>query len=54
MFKDLKVKCMADYDLSNLTQETLLLIVASTSGNGDPPQNAEKLFKHISVLKKQM
>ena len=32
---------MADYDVVNLEHETLLLIVTSTFGNGDHPDNGE-------------
>lgn len=32
---------MADYDLINIEHEALVLVVTSTSGNGDPPENGE-------------
>ena len=32
---------MADYDVVNLEHETLLLIVTSTFGNGEHPDNGE-------------
>ena len=38
---DAKVLCMNEYDFANLEHETLLLIVTSTFGNGDAPENAE-------------
>lgn len=32
---------MADYDLINIEHEALVLVVTSTFGNGDPPENGE-------------
>ncbi|KAK3612606.1 hypothetical protein CHS0354_042115 [Potamilus streckersoni] len=38
---DTKVLSMGNYDISDLEHEVLLLIVTSTFGNGDPPQNGK-------------
>ena len=35
---------MADYDFSDLEYEELLLVVTSTFGNGDPPENGEVTY----------
>jgi sulfite reductase alpha subunit-like flavoprotein len=32
---------MQDYDMSSIEHEALLLVVTSTFGNGDPPENGE-------------
>ena len=32
---------MDEYDISELEHEALVLIVTSTFGNGDPPENGE-------------
>jgi sulfite reductase alpha subunit-like flavoprotein len=32
---------MTEYDVSELEHEALVLIVTSTFGNGDPPENGE-------------
>lgn len=37
----MQVMCMADYDVINLEHEALVMIVTSTFGNGDPPENGE-------------
>uniref|UniRef100_A0A8C5U4A0 nitric-oxide synthase (NADPH) n=1 Tax=Malurus cyaneus samueli TaxID=2593467 RepID=A0A8C5U4A0_9PASS len=38
---DPKVLCMDEYDVVALEHETLVLVVTSTFGNGDPPECAE-------------
>ncbi|EEC05792.1 nitric oxide synthase, putative, partial [Ixodes scapularis] len=35
------VECMEDYDFVNLEFEPLLLVISSTFGNGEPPENGE-------------
>ena len=32
---------MDDYDVVDLEHETMVLVVTSTFGNGDPPENGE-------------
>lgn len=36
-----QVSSMDDYDVVDLEHETLVLVVTSTFGNGDPPENGE-------------
>lgn len=36
-----QVLCMDEYDVVSLEHETLVLVVTSTFGNGDPPECAE-------------
>lgn len=45
------VICMADYDIINLEHEALLLIITSTFGNGDPPENGEAFAKNLQAIK---
>lgn len=40
----LQVMSMDDYDVVHLEHETLVLVVTSTFGNGDPPENGEVLY----------
>lgn len=37
---------MMDYDITSIEHEALLLVVTSTFGNGDPPENG--VVSHIS------
>uniref|UniRef100_UPI00398EFA45 nitric oxide synthase, inducible-like n=1 Tax=Pristiophorus japonicus TaxID=55135 RepID=UPI00398EFA45 len=46
-----KVVCMDDYDLSDLAKESLVLVVASTFGNGDSPGNGETFKKSLFTKK---
>lgn len=39
-----QVMSMDDYDVVDLEHETLVLVVTSTFGNGDPPENGEVSF----------
>ena len=36
-----QVICMQDYTYPDMENEQLVLIVTSTFGNGDPPENGE-------------
>nr|QJF53971.1 Nitric oxide synthase [Sinohyriopsis cumingii] len=48
---DAKVLSMDEYDSSDLDHEKLLLIVTSTFGNGDPPENGEVFAKTLFEMK---
>ncbi len=41
---------MNEYDIINIEHETLMLVVTSTFGNGDPPENGE-VCKIMSISK---
>lgn len=45
-----KVLCMNEYDFNELPNEKLVLIVTSTFGNGDSPENGEVRFLSISRI----
>ncbi|XP_067008227.1 nitric oxide synthase, salivary gland [Anabrus simplex] len=46
-----QVYCMADYDMSSIEHEALLLVVTSTFGNGDPPENGEEFAQSLYAMK---
>lgn len=41
---------MDEYDVVDLEHETLVLVVTSTFGNGDPPENGEVYTLYINNL----
>ncbi|XP_042331853.1 nitric oxide synthase, endothelial isoform X2 [Sceloporus undulatus] len=45
-----QVLCMNEYDVINLEHETLVLVVTSTFGNGDPPENGEGFSKSLMEM----
>ncbi|MEA9392780.1 NADPH-dependent assimilatory sulfite reductase flavoprotein subunit [Acerihabitans sp. TG2] len=44
---DVNLVNAGDYKFKNIAQEKLLLIVASTQGEGDPPEEAVALYKYL-------
>ncbi|KAH9512565.1 hypothetical protein Btru_038802, partial [Bulinus truncatus] len=48
---DAKVLCMEDYDVSSLEHESLVLVVTSTFGNGEAPDNGEMFSKSLFEMK---
>ena len=44
-----QVMSMDEYDVVDLEHETLVLVVTSTFGNGDPPENGEVYIYVIYV-----
>nr|BAF73722.1 nitric oxide synthase [Ambigolimax valentianus] len=48
---DAKVMCMSDCDVISLEHESLVLVVTSTFGNGDPPENGEAFAKSLYEMK---
>ncbi|XP_050798408.1 nitric oxide synthase, endothelial isoform X3 [Gopherus flavomarginatus] len=47
---DPKVLCMDEYDIVSLEHETLVLVVTSTFGNGDPPESGESFAKALMEM----
>uniref|UniRef100_A0A665TIZ0 Nitric oxide synthase n=1 Tax=Echeneis naucrates TaxID=173247 RepID=A0A665TIZ0_ECHNA len=47
---DAKVMSMDEYDVVDLEHETLVLVVTSTFGNGDPPENGEKVSSVLHLV----
>uniref|UniRef100_A0A8C8H5I9 Nitric oxide synthase, inducible n=1 Tax=Oncorhynchus tshawytscha TaxID=74940 RepID=A0A8C8H5I9_ONCTS len=45
-----RLLCMEDYNFSDMEQESLLVVVTSTFGNGDSPGNGEVCFWELIIL----
>ncbi|KAK7086028.1 Nitric oxide synthase, brain, partial [Halocaridina rubra] len=48
-----EVICMADYDVSKLSDENLVVVIASTTGSGEPPQNGQEFTKKLFYLREK-
>ncbi|XP_034100432.2 nitric oxide synthase isoform X1 [Drosophila albomicans] len=48
-----QIYCMSDYDISSIEHEALLIVVASTFGNGDPPENGELFSQDLYAMRVQ-
>jgi nitric oxide synthase oxygenase domain/subunit/flavodoxin len=46
-----KVNCMEDFVFSDIEYEELLLVVTSTFGNGDPPDNGESFGRQLYQMR---
>ncbi|KAI5719913.1 hypothetical protein M8J76_016573 [Diaphorina citri] len=42
---------MDEYDMSSIEHEALILVVASTFGNGDPPENGQEFAQNLHALR---
>jgi len=47
---DQQVYSMDEYDIINIEHETLVLVVTSTFGNGDPPENGEVRNERTNIF----
>ncbi|XP_064460172.1 nitric oxide synthase-like protein isoform X2 [Ornithodoros turicata] len=45
------VECMEEYDFVHLEFEPILLVVSSTFGNGEPPENGEVFARNLQSMK---
>ncbi|CAL4076770.1 unnamed protein product, partial [Meganyctiphanes norvegica] len=48
---NVQVYCMDDYNHTNIVNESLVLVVTSTFGNGGPPENGKKFAKNLYAMK---
>jgi sulfite reductase (NADPH) flavoprotein alpha-component len=45
---EIRTSCMADYQVSTLAKTQYVLLMTSTFGDGDPPDNAQSLWTQLS------
>ncbi|XP_066972753.1 nitric oxide synthase, salivary gland-like [Macrobrachium rosenbergii] len=48
-----EVICMDEYDVSKLSSETMVVMLASTTGVGEPPQNGKEFTKILYELRER-
>ncbi|XP_064096957.1 nitric oxide synthase, salivary gland-like [Macrobrachium nipponense] len=48
-----EVICMDDYDISRLSSETMVVMLASTTGVGEPPQNGKEFTRKLYELRER-
>ncbi|WP_176058200.1 bifunctional nitrate reductase/sulfite reductase flavoprotein subunit alpha [Paraburkholderia sp. BCC1876] len=46
---EIRTSCMADYDVSALAKAQYVLLMTSTFGDGDPPDNAQSLWTELGT-----
>lgn len=46
-----QVMSMEEYDMTSIEHEALLLVVVSTFGNGDPPENGQEFAQQLHSMK---
>ena len=47
---DSRVVCMEDYDMEGLSREDCIMVVTSTFGNGEAPDNGRVLIWYLAFL----
>jgi sulfite reductase (NADPH) flavoprotein alpha-component len=45
---EIRTSCMADYQISALAKAQYVLLMSSTFGDGDPPDNAQSFWSHLA------
>jgi len=48
---DIICNCLNNFDFSIKNDENIVIIITSTNGNGDSPENAAKFWRHIKNRK---
>ena len=48
-----QLHCMADFDTKKLQDQQAIIVVASTFGDGDAPNNGEEFKKNLIEMRQQ-